>query len=45
MTDLALADDSVAGLLSWWSLVHLPDDVIPLVFADTSQPGAVIFAR
>jgi SAM-dependent methyltransferase len=33
MTDLRLADASVAGLLSFWSLVHTPDDEIPAVFA------------
>lgn len=32
MTDLDLADDSVAGLLAWWSLVHVPDDEVPGVF-------------
>ena len=33
MTDLALADESVAGLLAWWSLIHVPDDVVPTVLA------------
>ncbi|HTU73473.1 MAG TPA: class I SAM-dependent methyltransferase [Trebonia sp.] len=32
MTDLRLADASVAGLLSFWSLVHVPDEEIPGVF-------------
>ena len=32
MTDLELADASVAGVLAWWSLIHIPDDEIPLVF-------------
>ncbi|MFE0020711.1 class I SAM-dependent DNA methyltransferase [Amycolatopsis sp. NPDC059021] len=32
MTDLDLADGSVAGLLAWWSLIHLPDSVVPSVF-------------
>jgi SAM-dependent methyltransferase len=32
MTDLKLADDSVAGLLAFWSLIHIPDDVVPAVF-------------
>jgi SAM-dependent methyltransferase len=31
MTDLRLADASVAGLLAWWSLIHVPDDEVPLV--------------
>lgn len=33
MTDLRLADASAAGLLSFWSLVHTPDDEIPAIFA------------
>jgi SAM-dependent methyltransferase len=32
MTDLHLADDSVAGLLAWQSLIHIPDDELPTVF-------------
>jgi SAM-dependent methyltransferase len=32
MTDLDLADASVAGLLAWWSLIHVPDDAVPAVF-------------
>jgi SAM-dependent methyltransferase len=33
MTDLALADASVAGLVAWYSLIHVPDEDIPPVFA------------
>ncbi|HEX5404244.1 MAG TPA: class I SAM-dependent methyltransferase [Pseudonocardiaceae bacterium] len=33
MTDLDLADASVAGLLAWYSVIHVPDDAIPTVFA------------
>ncbi|HEY0700782.1 MAG TPA: class I SAM-dependent methyltransferase [Micromonospora sp.] len=33
MTDLALADASVAGLVAWYSLIHVPDDEIGSVFA------------
>ncbi|GAA1331167.1 class I SAM-dependent DNA methyltransferase [Saccharothrix algeriensis] len=33
MTEPDLADASVGGLLAWWSLVHVPDDAIPAVFA------------
>ncbi|GLW90572.1 methyltransferase [Actinokineospora globicatena] len=33
MTDLRLGDASVAGLLAWWSLIHIPDDEVPTVFA------------
>jgi SAM-dependent methyltransferase len=29
MTDLDLADGSVAGLLAFWSLIHVPDDAVP----------------
>jgi SAM-dependent methyltransferase len=32
MTDLDLADESVAGLLAFWSLIHIPDDAVPTVF-------------
>jgi SAM-dependent methyltransferase len=32
MTDLDLADASVAGLLAFWSLIHVPDDAVPTVF-------------
>lgn len=33
MTDLHLSDASVVGLLAWWSLIHIPDDEVPTVFA------------
>lgn len=29
MTDLPLADASVAGLLASWSLIHIPDEAVP----------------
>jgi SAM-dependent methyltransferase len=32
MTDLRLADASVAALLAFWSLIHVPDNAIPTVF-------------
>jgi SAM-dependent methyltransferase len=32
MTDLDLADGSAAGLLAFWSLVHMPDEAVPAVF-------------
>lgn len=32
MTNLALADASMAGLLAWYSLIHVPDDAIRSVF-------------
>ena len=34
MTDLELADGSLAGLLSWFSLIHVPDDAVPTVLAE-----------
>jgi ubiquinone/menaquinone biosynthesis C-methylase UbiE len=33
MTDLHLRDASVAGVLAWWSLIHIPDDEVSTVFA------------
>jgi SAM-dependent methyltransferase len=32
MTDLDVADDSLAGLLAFWSVIHVPDDFVPGVF-------------
>ncbi len=32
MTDLDLADDSVTGLLAFWSVIHVPDHSVPGVF-------------
>jgi hypothetical protein len=34
MTDLALADGSLAGVLAFWSIIHVPDAVVPGVFAE-----------
>lgn len=31
MTELALADASMAGVLAFWSLIHIPDDAVPTV--------------
>jgi SAM-dependent methyltransferase len=42
MTDLELADASVAGLLAWWSLIHVADDAVPTVlghFRRVLRPG------
>lgn len=47
MTDLRLADGSVAGLLSFWSLVHTPDDELPAIFAHfrrVLRPGGPLLA-
>ncbi|MFC7428118.1 class I SAM-dependent DNA methyltransferase [Nocardia tengchongensis] len=32
MTNLALADASIAGLVAWYSLIHVPDDELGSVF-------------
>lgn len=43
MTDLPFADASISGLLAFWSLVHVPDEALPVVFADFGRvlrPGA-----
>ena len=29
MTDLALADDSLAGIVAFWSVIHVPDQAMP----------------
>lgn len=31
MTDLPLADASIAAVLAFWSLIHVPDDAVPTV--------------
>ncbi|MGK3202950.1 class I SAM-dependent DNA methyltransferase [Amycolatopsis sp. MEPSY49] len=33
MTDLALPDASVAGVLASWSLIHIPDESVPVTLA------------
>jgi SAM-dependent methyltransferase len=43
MMDLALADASIAGLVAWYSLIHIPDDEIGSVLAGfhrVLRPGA-----
>ena len=32
MTDLDLADDSVVGIVAFWSVIHVPDHAMPRVF-------------
>lgn len=42
MTDLDLPAASVAGLIAWWSLIHIPDDTVPVVlghFHRVLRPG------
>lgn len=44
MTQLPLAGSSLAGLLAWYSLIHLPDAVLPEVLAHFSRvlrPGGL----
>ncbi|MGW5719360.1 class I SAM-dependent methyltransferase [Amycolatopsis sp. NPDC003865] len=33
MTDLALPDASMAGVLAFWSLIHIPDESVPVALA------------
>ncbi|GAA3870275.1 class I SAM-dependent methyltransferase [Saccharothrix violaceirubra] len=33
MTELDLPDGSLGGLLAWWSVIHVPDEEVPTVFA------------
>ena len=37
MTELPFADGSIAGLLAFWSLVHVPDEALPGVFEQFSR--------
>jgi SAM-dependent methyltransferase len=34
MTDLDLGDASVAGIVAFWSVIHVPDDAVPGVFEE-----------
>jgi len=34
MTELDLPDDSVVGLLAFWSVIHVPDTAVPGVFEE-----------
>src|SRR6185369_16244830 len=45
MTDLALADGSLGGLVAWYSIIHLTDAVLPGVFAGfrrVLRPGGYV---
>lgn len=45
MTDLDLADDSVAGVLAFWSVIHVPDEAVPGVFEEfrrVLRPGGPV---
>ncbi|MEU4196458.1 class I SAM-dependent methyltransferase [Kribbella sp. NPDC026611] len=45
MTALDIPDGSVAGVVAWWSIIHLPRDVVPTAFAEFHRvlaPGGVL---
>lgn len=45
MTRLDLADDSLTGVLAWFSLIHVPDDEVPTVLGEfhrVLRPGGVV---
>ncbi|MFI7079531.1 class I SAM-dependent DNA methyltransferase [Micromonospora sp. NPDC049903] len=45
MTRLDLPDGALAGLLAWFSLIHVPDDEVPGVLAEfrrVLRPGGVV---
>jgi SAM-dependent methyltransferase len=45
MTALDLADGSAAAIVAWWSIIHLPRDVVPQAFAEFHRvlaPGGVL---
>jgi SAM-dependent methyltransferase len=45
MTNLDLEDNSLAGVLAWWSLIHIPDEAVPGVlgqFHRVLRPGGVL---
>jgi SAM-dependent methyltransferase len=46
MTDLELADDSVAGIVAFWSVIHVPDHAMPSVCEEFRRvlrpPGRVL---
>jgi SAM-dependent methyltransferase len=45
MTDLELPDGALGGVISWWSIIHLPRDVVPQAFAEFHRvlaPGGVL---
>ena len=45
MTALDLPDETLAGVVSWWSIIHLPRDVVPQAFAEFHRvlaPGGIL---
>jgi ubiquinone/menaquinone biosynthesis C-methylase UbiE len=45
MTALDLPDGELGGVVSWWSIIHLPREVVPQAFAEFHRvlaPGGVL---
>jgi hypothetical protein len=45
MTELDIADASLAGLIAWWSLIHISDESLPDVlghFHRALRPGGLL---
>lgn len=45
MTALELPDGELGGVISWWSIIHLPRDVVPQALAEFHRvlaPGGVL---
>lgn len=45
MTALDFPDETFGGVVSWWSIIHLPRDVVPVAFAEFHRvlaPGGVL---
>lgn len=45
MTALDIPDGTAAAIVSWWSIIHLPRDVVPQAFAEFHRvlaPGGVL---
>ncbi|HZX05723.1 class I SAM-dependent methyltransferase [Kribbella sp.] len=45
MTALDLPDASVGGIIAWWSIIHLPRELVPTAFAEFRRvlaPGGVL---
>lgn len=45
MTELPVADSSLAGVIAWWSMIHVPDDSVPTVlghFHRALRAGGVV---
>lgn len=45
MTALELPDGELGGVISWWSIIYLPRDVVPQAFAEfhrVLEPGGIL---